>query len=80
MYIPQDLFLIDDTLKSNITLGSNLKHSADKKIYSAIKLASISDLLDTLAEGIYTGIGEDGSRLSGGQKQRVIIAKSVLSK
>ena len=41
MYIPQDLFLIDDTLKSNIILGSNLKHSSDKKIYSAIKLANV---------------------------------------
>lgn len=76
MYIPQDLFLIDDTLKSNIILGSDTDNLSEEKIYSSIKRASISNLLETLSDGLETKIGEDGSRLSGGQKQRVIIARA----
>ena len=74
-YIPQEIFLIDDTLKKNITLEDN--NDLDlKKLNNAINLANLNELVEKLENGIDTLIGENGSVLSGGQKQRIAIARS----
>ena len=74
-YIPQEIFLIDDTLKKNITLEDN-KDLDLIKLNNAINLANLNELVEKLENGIDTLIGENGSVLSGGQKQRIAIARS----
>ena len=74
-YIPQNIFLLDDTLRANIAIG--LKEDIDeKKVEKAIKQAQLNDLLQQLPKGLDTVLGERGLRLSGGQRQRVALARA----
>jgi ATP-binding cassette, subfamily B, bacterial PglK len=75
-YLPQQVFLIDNTLKSNVALGideSNIDHSL---LLEALEKSKLSELIDQLPEGVDTLIGERGVRLSGGQRQRVALARA----
>jgi len=76
-YIPQSIFLADDTLRSNIAFGLPKKEIDEYKIHRAVKLAQLSKLVEKLPEGLDTRIGEHGARLSGGQRQRVGIARAL---
>jgi ABC-type multidrug transport system fused ATPase/permease subunit len=74
-YVPQSIFLIDDTLERNIAFGVP-DHLIDReKIMRAIELAQLSDVVAQLPDGIKTVVGERGVLLSGGQRQRVGIAR-----
>ena len=77
-YVPQQIFLIDDTVEANIALGVNpldLDRAALKK---AAKIANINDfIINELPLGYKTLIGEKGIRLSGGQRQRIGIARAL---
>jgi len=75
-YIPQQLYLLDDTLRMNIAFGVNEKDIDDNKLYQAARLAQLTDLIQDLPDGLETQIGERGIRLSGGQRQRVSIARA----
>lgn len=75
-YIPQDPFLIDDTLRRNIALGVIDEDIDDEKVTDSLNAARLSDLVETMSEGIDTIVGERGMRLSGGQKQRVSLARA----
>ena len=78
-YVPQDINLINDTLKNNITL--NLDESFDEeKMQEAIKISKLSDFLKKLPKGINTDLGEFGNKISGGQKQRIGIARAIYRK
>ena len=75
-YLPQDIFLVDDTLERNIALGI-FDHEIDKlKVSEAIEKARLSELVDSLPCGTKTIIGERGIRVSGGQKQRISLARA----
>lgn len=75
-YLPQDIFLVDDTLERNIALGI-FDHEIDKvKVLEAIEKARLVDLVDSLPLGLQTIIGEKGIRVSGGQKQRISLARA----
>jgi ABC-type multidrug transport system fused ATPase/permease subunit len=75
-YLPQNVFLIDDSLKANIALGvSNAKIDEDR-VYRAIDQANLADFVDGSTNGIETQIGEGGMRVSGGQKQRIALARA----
>jgi len=76
-YVSQNIFLTDDTLKSNIAFGIPFKEINDDFIHNAIKLAQLEDFIDSLPEGLNTIVGERGVRLSGGQKQRIGIARAL---
>ena len=76
-YIPQDIYLIDDTLKKNIAFGIDDNLIDDSAILNAINLAKLEDFIDNLSDGLETIIGEDGVRLSGGQRQRIGIARAL---
>ena len=76
-YIPQDIYLIDDTLKKNIAFGIDDNLIDDSAILNAINLAKLEDFIDNLSDGLETIIGEDGARLSGGQRQRIGIARAL---
>ncbi|MBA46141.1 MAG: hypothetical protein CMB31_06095 [Euryarchaeota archaeon] len=74
-YLPQDIFLVNGSLKKNITFEENAENSAI--LEKSIKLSKLSDFIDTLPEGIETNLGDKGVRLSGGQRQRVAIARAI---
>ena len=75
-YLPQDVYLINSSLASNIALGL-MPNDIDKdKILSAISQAKLSEFVDELSNGIETIIGERGVTVSGGQKQRIALARA----
>lgn len=75
-YIPQTIFLLDDTLKRNIALGINDEDIDEIKIWNAINMAQLTEVVHQLPDGIDTIIGERGIRLSGGQRQRIALARA----
>jgi len=75
-YLPQQVFLINDTLRNNIALGVNSSDINDIKLNKAILQARLSQLVKQLPNGVDTKIGERGIRLSGGQRQRVALARA----
>jgi ABC-type multidrug transport system fused ATPase/permease subunit len=75
-YIPQNVFLIDETLAKNIAFGVS-DHKIDyKKIKKAIQSAQLNKLVSRLPDGIRTLVGDRGIRLSGGERQRVALARA----
>ena len=75
-YLPQEIFLIDNSLRCNIAFGFNDKRIDDLNLHNALKQARLSELVDELPLGIKTMLGERGVRLSGGQRQRVALARA----
>ena len=74
-YVPQSIFLIDDTLERNIAFGV-ADHLIDQnRLKTAIEMAQLSEVVEQLLDGVKTIIGERGVLLSGGQRQRVGIAR-----
>jgi ATP-binding cassette subfamily C protein len=76
-YVPQSIFLLDDTLKRNIALGLPEPEINDAQLHQAVEKAQLTDFVAGLADGLETVIGEEGVRLSGGQRQRVGIARAL---
>ncbi|KAM3114391.1 ABC transporter ATP-binding protein [Phormidesmis sp. 146-33] len=76
-YVPQSIFLIDDTLERNIAFGVPDHLINQEKLIQAIQVAQLTELVEQLPEGIGTVIGERGVRLSGGQRQRIGIARAL---
>jgi ATP-binding cassette, subfamily B, bacterial PglK len=75
-YLPQEVFLIDDTLRHNVALGIESTKINDIKLIQSLKKARLSSVVEHLQDGINTSIGENGIRLSGGQRQRVALARA----
>jgi len=75
-YVPQDVFLFDDSVLNNILMGADAGAGDVRK---AMELADIAAFVDTLPEGIHTHIGEKGVRLSGGQRQRLGLARALFT-
>jgi ABC-type multidrug transport system fused ATPase/permease subunit len=77
-YVPQFIYLTDDTIRNNIAFGIDPQKIEDEAIIRAAKIANIHDFVSgELSEGYNTVIGERGIRLSGGQRQRIGIARAV---
>ncbi|GHU87845.1 ABC transporter ATP-binding protein [Spirochaetia bacterium] len=77
-YVPQSIYLTDDTIRNNIAFGIDPAKIDDEAVMNAAKLANIHDFVVTeLQDGYNTVIGERGIRLSGGQRQRVGIARAI---
>ena len=70
-FVSQNMFFLDDSLRSNIAFGEDIKNIDEKKLKSAIKKAHLDELIKRLPKKIMTEMGERSSRLSGGQSQRV---------
>ena len=75
-YVPQSIFLFDQSIEANIRFGSSLP-SNNAKLAQAIRSASLETLVKALPDGIETRVGERGSLLSGGQRQRIGIARAM---
>jgi len=76
-YVPQNIFLTDDTLKRNVAFGLPDDQINDEAVDKAIRAAQLDQFVDSLPEGLNTVVGERGVRLSGGQRQRIGIARAL---
>ena len=76
-YIPQSIFLMDDTIENNIAFGVPKDLIYRKKLYQAISAAHLDEVVSNLPDGVNTNVGERGVLLSGGQRQRIGIARSL---
>ena len=76
-YVPQDIFIADDTLSSNIAFGVPVENINDDAVKRAAELACLDEFAMSLPKKYETMLGERGGKLSGGQKQRVGIARAL---
>lgn len=76
-YIPQMIYIMDDTLRNNIAIGIPNEEIDEERIWRAIEEAQLKEFVLNLEDGIDTTIGENGIRLSGGQRQRIGIARAL---
>ncbi|MCM1385961.1 MAG: ABC transporter ATP-binding protein/permease [Bacillus sp. (in: Bacteria)] len=76
-YIPQSIFMIDDSIRKNVAFGYAEEDIDDDKVWQALKEAQLDEFVRGLPEGLDTSIGERGIRISGGQRQRIGIARAL---
>ena len=76
-YVPQTVFLIDDTIRNNISFGIPKEEVSDEKIWEALEMAQLSEFVKNLPQQLDTVVGERGIKFSGGQRQRVAIARAL---
>ena len=76
-YIPQNIYLMDDTIRNNVAFGLNNEEIVEERLWKAMEEAQISDFVRSLPDGLDTKIGDRGTRISGGQRQRLGIARAL---
>ncbi len=76
-YIPQSIFMLDDTIRKNVAFGVPEDKIDDNRLWEVLKEAQLDEFVKGLPQGLETGIGERGIRLSGGQRQRIGIARAL---
>ena len=76
-YVPQNVYLIDDTIKKNIAFGINEENISNIKLEKSLKISQLDSFISKLPNGIDTLVGENGVNLSGGQLQRIGIARAI---
>ena len=75
--VPQDIYLLDDTIKNNIAFGLNTNDINQERILKSIELSRLKDYVSSLEKKENTVVGNRGIRVSGGQKQRIGIARAL---
>lgn len=78
-YLPQTVFIYDDTIAANVALGFTNENRSITRVYQALKEAQLYDFISQLPSGVDTTIGESGTRISVGQRQRLGIARLLYS-
>lgn len=76
-YVPQAVYLTDDTIRNNVAFGVYEHQIEEDKIWNALEEAQLASFVRGLPEGLDTMVGERGVRLSGGQRQRIAIARAL---
>jgi ABC-type multidrug transport system fused ATPase/permease subunit len=76
-YVPQSIYLTDDTLRRNVAFGLPNEQIDDAAVQRAIRAAQLEEFVASLPDGVETLVGERGIRLSGGQRQRIGIARAL---
>ncbi|HOO80148.1 MAG TPA: ABC transporter ATP-binding protein [Lachnospiraceae bacterium] len=76
-YIPQTIFMLDDTIRKNVAFGIPEDEISEERLWEVLKEAQLDEFIKGLPKGLETGIGERGIRLSGGQRQRIGIARAL---
>lgn len=79
-YLPQDIEIINGSIRENICLGLDSKNIREELIWDAINAAQLTELVEALPDGLDAQMGERGMKISGGQRQRLGIARALLSK
>jgi len=78
-YVPQNIVLVDDSIRRNVAFGLEDADIDEVKVVSAIKAAQLESFVSSISEGLDTLVGEHGIRLSGGQRQRIGLARALYS-
>ncbi|WP_245640341.1 ABC transporter ATP-binding protein [Neobacillus massiliamazoniensis] len=76
-YIPQTIFLSDDSVRGNVAFGIPSDKIDDTAVWRALEQAQLKDFIESLPDKLDTSVGERGVRLSGGQRQRIGIARAL---
>ncbi len=76
-YIPQTIYMTDDTIRKNVALGVPDEEIDEAALWRALENAQLADFVRGLKDGLDTVIGERGVRISGGQRQRIGIARAL---
>lgn len=76
-YVPQSVFLIDDTVRRNVAFGLKEYEIQDEKVWEALGQAQLKEFVENLPYGLDTIVGERGVKFSGGQRQRIAIARAL---
>ena len=76
-YVPQEVYLLDDSIKANVAFGVRESEFDDKLFKNSLKLAQIEEFVLSLPDKEMTKVGDRGVRISGGQKQRIGIARAI---
>ena len=76
-YVPQAVYLTDDTIRGNVAFGIDEKDIDDERVWQALEEAQLSEFIKKQPNGLDTMVGERGVRLSGGQRQRIAIARAL---
>lgn len=76
-YIPQSIYLIDESIRDNIAFGIDADKIDEERIWKVLEEAQLKEFVEELPEGLDTTIGDRGVRLSGGQRQRIGIARAL---
>ncbi len=76
-YIPQSIYLIDESIRDNIAFGIDGDKIDDRRIWEVLEEAQLKEFVEKLPEGLDTTIGDRGVRISGGQRQRLGIARAL---
>jgi len=76
-YIPQSIFLSDDTIRCNVAFGIEEEEIDESAVWKALEQAQLKDFVQALPDQLETKVGERGVRLSGGQRQRIGIARAL---
>lgn len=76
-YIPQSIYLIDESIRDNIAFGIDEDRIDEKRIWEVLEEAQLKEFVEELPQGLDTTIGDRGVRLSGGQRQRIGIARAL---
>jgi ATP-binding cassette, subfamily B, bacterial PglK len=79
-YVPQDVVISNGTVRENIGIGYPLEVVTDDLVNAAVKVANLTNFVDSLPLGLETQMGERGARISGGQRQRLGIARAMFTK
>ena len=79
-YVPQDVLVLNGTIRENVSLGYPLVAATDELVNDAIRIASLTDFIATLPAGLDSNLGERGAKISGGQRQRIGIARALFTK
>ncbi len=76
-YIPQTIYLVDESIRDNIAFGIDADRIDDERVWEVLEEAQLKTFVEELPEGLDTTIGDRGVRLSGGQRQRIGIARAL---
>lgn len=76
-YVPQSVYLTDDTIRNNVAFGIKKENIDDKIVWNALEQAQLKTFVESLPAGLDTIVGERGIKFSGGQRQRVAIARAL---
>ena len=76
-YVPQVVFLVDDTIRNNIAFGLHQEEISDEMVWNALEQAQLKKFVQGLPNGLDTIVGERGVKFSGGQRQRIAIARAL---
>lgn len=79
-YVPQQIYLLDDTIRANVAFGLPVENIREEDIWDALHSAQLEEFVRSLPQGLDTIVGERGVRLSGGQRQRIGIARALYHK